>query len=109
MSEAPSTPRRPASPAPAHFQTGTFATLSRRRSHECRETLDNLILIGQPHLEHVLKKIERHHNLHRPHQGIGNHIPFGYEYPDKPAPPSSIKCESALGGLLNHYFVDKAA
>ena len=76
---------------------------------ECRETLDNLILIGQPHLEHVLKKIERHHNRNRPHQGIGNGIPLGYDYPDSPAPPSSIKCESALGGLLNHYFVDKAA
>ena len=63
----------------------------------------------RPHLEHVLKKIERYHNQHRPHQGIGNNIPLGYKYPDKPAPPSSIKCESALGGLLNHYFVDKAA
>jgi hypothetical protein len=29
-----------------------------------------------------------------------------YEYPDKPAPPEKIKCDSALGGLLNHYYVD---
>jgi hypothetical protein len=31
------------------------------------------------------------------------------EYPDRPAPPNIIRCESSLGGLLNHYFVDKAA
>ena len=91
---------------PSSPQCNAFAE---RIVRECRETLDNLILIGQPHLEHVLKKIERYHNQHRPHQGIGNNIPLGYKYPDKPAPPSSIKCESALGGLLNHYFVDKAA
>ena len=64
---------------------------------------------GQPHLEHVLKRIERHHNRHRPHQGIGNGIPLGYDYPDSPAPPGKVKCEQSPGGLLNHYFVDKAA
>ena len=53
-----------------------------------------------------LKAIERHHNSHRPHQGLGNKIPIEYEYPDKPAPPHKVKCDSALGGLLNHYYVD---
>jgi putative transposase len=73
---------------------------------ECRETLDNLILIGESHLQHALNAIERHHNQHRPHQGLGNKIPIEYEYPDKPAPPHKVKCDSALGGLLNHYDVD---
>jgi putative transposase len=76
---------------------------------ECRETLDDLILVGQPHLERVLRRIEKHHNLCRPHQGIGNRIPFGYDYPDGPAPPSKVRRESSLGGLLNHYFAEKAA
>ena len=35
-------------------------------------------------------------------------IPFEYEYPDTPAPPKQIRCESSLGIRLNHYFVDKA-
>jgi hypothetical protein len=51
-------------------------------------------------------RLERHHNQHRPHQGLGNKIPIEYEYPDKPAPPDKVKCDSALGGLLNHYYVD---
>ena len=29
---------------------------------ETRETLDNLILLGERHLSHVLKKMEHHHN-----------------------------------------------
>ncbi len=70
---------------------------------ETRETLDNLILLGEGHFRHVLKRIERHHNLHRPHQGIGNRIPLDYLYPDRPMPPSSVQCDSELGGLLNHY------
>jgi hypothetical protein len=57
----------------------------------------------------VLRRIEKHHNLCRPHQGIGNRIPFGYDYPDGPAPPSKVRRESSLGGLLNHYFAEKAA
>jgi hypothetical protein len=40
------------------------------------------------------------------YQGLGNKIPIEYEYPDKPAPPDKVKCDSALGGLLNHYYVD---
>lgn len=91
---------------PGAPQCNAFAE---RFVRECCETLDNLILIGESHLEHVLKKIQRYHNQHRPHQGIGNAIPLGYEYPDSPAPPNKVRCESALGGLLNHYFLDKAA
>jgi len=87
---------------PGTPQCNAFAE---RFVRECRETLDNLILLGPGHLEHVLRRIERHHNQHRPHQGIENHIPLGYEYPDSPAPPGKVRCEPSLGGLLNHYFV----
>ena len=101
--------RRPDSLAAHLGSSPKCNAFAERFVRECRETLDNLILIGQPHLEHVLKKIERHHNRHRPHQGIGNGIPLGYDYPDSPAPPGKVKCEQSPGGLLNHYFVDKAA
>jgi putative transposase len=76
---------------------------------EARETLDDLILLGEGHLRHALKCIEQHHNQHRPHQGIENNIPLGYNYPDASAPPTEINCESTLGGLLRHYHVGKAA
>jgi len=76
---------------------------------EARETLNNIIPLGERHFRHVLKCIEIHHNHQRPHQGIGNMVPIGYDYPGKPAHPKDVRCESLLGGLLNHYYVKKAA
>ena len=76
---------------------------------EARETLDNLILLGEPHLRHALEQIERHHNAQRPHQGLGNVVPIGFEYPTEPAAMETVRCESALGGLLTHYYAKKAA
>lgn len=76
---------------------------------EARETLDNLILIGERELLTAMKKIEKHHNYQRPHQGLDNKVPLDFIYPDKPACIDQIKCHSELGGLLNHYYVDRAA
>ena len=76
---------------------------------ETRETLDQLILLGGGHLRHVLKKIEHHHNQQRPHQGLANVVPLGFEYPDQPAPPATVRCDTALGGLLNHYYAERVA
>ena len=80
-----------------------------RHVREIRETLDNLILLGEPHLRRALKAIQDHHNAQRPHQGIGNVIPLGFDYPQTPALPGQIQCEQGLGGLLNHYSIIKAA
>ena len=76
---------------------------------ECHETLDNPILLGGPHLYHVLKRIEHHHNRQRPHQGIANVVPIGFEYPAEPVSVQQVRCESTLGGLLNHYYAEQAA
>ena len=80
-----------------------------RHVREIRETLDNLILLGEPHLRRTLKAIQDHHNAQRPHQGIGNVIPLGFDYPQTPALPGQIQCEQGLGSLLNHYSIIKAA
>ena len=80
-----------------------------RHVREVRETLDNMILLGESHLRHVRNRIERHHNEHRPHQGLGNRIPMGFEYPDEPGALNQVKCESSLGGMLNHYYIAEAA
>ena len=79
------------------------------RLKEARETLNNLILIGERELFTAVKKIEKHHNYQRPHQGLDNKVPLDFEYPDKPADINNVKCHSELDGLLNHYYVDKAA
>ncbi len=76
---------------------------------EARETLNDIIPLGERHFRHVLKCIETHHNQQRPHQGINNRIPDGFDFPDKPADPEDIRCQPLLGGLLNHYYVKKAA
>ena len=73
---------------------------------EARGTLRKLILIGEGQLLSTVRKIERHHNNYRPHQGLNNATPIPYQYPDKPAMPPDVKCHSELGGLLNHYYVD---
>ena len=76
---------------------------------EARETLNNIIPLGERHFRHVLNSIERHHNKERPHQGIGNIIPLDFEYPSEPQNPDRVRCNSSLGGLLNHYYIDKKA
>jgi len=47
--------------------------------------------------------------MERPHQGIENVIPLHFDYPDKPAMPEEVCCTSSLGGMLNHYYIDKKA
>ncbi|MEW6079369.1 MAG: integrase core domain-containing protein [Thermodesulfobacteriota bacterium] len=76
---------------------------------EARETLDNIIPLGERHFRHVLRCIETHHNRQRPHQGIDNLIPEGFDYPEQPADIGDVVCDPMLGGLLNHYHVKKAA
>jgi putative transposase len=80
-----------------------------RHVREIRETLGYLILLGETHLRRVLSSIQEHHNTRRPHQGIGNVIPLGFDYPAEPAGPADIQCEAGLAGLLNHYSIKKAA
>jgi putative transposase len=76
---------------------------------ETRETLDPLILLGEGHLRQVLKKIEHHHNQQRPHQGLDNVIPLDSDCLHQPAPSETGRCDSALGGLLNHYYAQRVA
>jgi hypothetical protein len=57
----------------------------------------------------ALTLIEEHHNARRPQQGIGKVIPLDFDHPTEPALHAEIRCEAALGGLLNHYSIQKAA
>jgi hypothetical protein len=66
-------------------------------------------LLIQQQWRRALAAIQGHHNAQRPHQGIGNVIPLNFDYPAEPALPGQVRCESALGGLLNHYSIKQAA
>jgi len=70
---------------------------------EARETLDNLIVIGEGRLLRLMKVIEHHHNRRRPHQGIGNCVPVEFTYPAEAIAANDVECFEELGGLLNHY------
>ena len=80
-----------------------------RHVREIRETLDQLILLGQSHLHHTLRSIQDHHNSQRPHQGLDNIIPLAFDYPATSALPFEVQCHEGLGGLLNHYSIQQAA
>ena len=71
--------------------------------------MDLCTVQGGHHFHHVLKRIEQHHNRHRPHQGLEYVVPRGFEYPTEPAKVDDVRCESSLGGLLNHYYAEQKA
>ncbi len=66
------------------------------------EALSKLILFGERSLRHALKEYTTHFHEERPHQGIGNVIPFpaGRSANDREGP---IACHERLGGLLKYY------
>jgi hypothetical protein len=82
---------------------------AKRHVREIRETLNQLILLGESHLHRTLRSIQDHHNVQCPHQGLGNVIPLGFDYPAEPASPLEVQRHAMVGGFLNHYSVEQAA
>jgi putative transposase len=82
---------------------------AQRHVREIRETLDQMILLGQSHLRRTLAAMQEHHNAPRPLQGLDNVIPLGFDYPAEPALPAQVECDEVLGGLLSHCWLRRAA
>jgi len=79
------------------------------------EALNQFIVFGQEHFDHIVREYVRYYHDCRPHQGIGNVLlpKPGEDPPDDervslPLSLSEIKCEQRLGGLLRHYYRDAA-
>jgi putative transposase len=66
------------------------------------EALSKLILFGERALRHALKEYMTHFHAERPHQGIGNVIPFPASRSDR-GREATIQCRERLGGLLKYY------
>jgi transposase InsO family protein len=66
------------------------------------EVLSRLILFGERSLRHALKENTTHFHEERPHQGIGNVIPFpkSRSTQDREGP---VQCHERLGGMLKYY------
>jgi putative transposase len=66
------------------------------------EALSRLILFGERSLRHALSQYTSHFHEERPHQGIGNIIPFPTNLPAHDR-AGTIQCHERLGGLLKYY------
>jgi putative transposase len=66
------------------------------------EVRSKLILFGERSLRHALNQYTSHVHEERPHQGIGNGMPFPSGLPanDRERP---IQCHERLGDLLKFY------
>jgi putative transposase len=65
-----------------------------------QECLDHFVVLGERHLNHLVREFVQHYHTERPHQGKGNAPLVG-----RPAGTESggIVVRDRLGGLLKHY------
>jgi putative transposase len=73
------------------------------------ECLDRMIFFGEASLRHAGEQYLIHHHEDRPHQGIGNIVPFPVEQTTCHPRDGPIACRKRLGGLLRSYHHKKAA
>lgn len=71
-----------------------------------RECLDHFVVCGERHLRYLLDTYVEFYNRRRPHQGMNNEVLNGQRRANwtEPIRASDVRCESALGGLLRHYY-----
>jgi putative transposase len=69
-----------------------------------RELLDRTLIWNPPHLRHILREYETHHNTHRPHMAPASAAP------DKPLPPEAVDLDAfrvhrrdRAGDLVHEY------
>ncbi len=73
------------------------------------ECLDRMIFFGEASLRHAVTEYIEHYHAERPHQGIGNIIPFPTKRPDHQPRDRPVVCRERLGGLLKSYHRKEAA
>jgi putative transposase len=66
-----------------------------------RECLDHVLVLGERHLERILKVYVRHYNEERPHRGLSLQTPEPRPRPNGAA--GDILRVARLGGLINKY------
>ena len=65
-----------------------------------REAFDWFVLFNEKQIRNILKEYVNYYNSLRPHQGIDQNIPAGYE----PNTNGDIVSKPVLSGLINHYY-----
>jgi transposase InsO family protein len=71
-----------------------------------RECLDSILVLGQRHLEAVLRDYVRHYNEHRPHRGIELKAPvLATSTTPRPTTPGEVRRTDVLGGVIHEYHI----
>jgi transposase InsO family protein len=66
------------------------------------ECLDQLLIVGERHLERVLRQYARHYKEQRPHRGIQLEVPAGSA--EASLPSLDVRRHDVLGGLIHEYY-----
>jgi putative transposase len=69
------------------------------------ECLDKLLIWNEPHLRRVLGEYVSYYNNRRPHQGIAQNSPLGFEVPSG---EGAIAYRGVLGGVIRDYYREAA-
>ena len=72
------------------------------------EVTDRVLILGERHLDRVLRGFARHYNSHRPHQGIDLCAPDTIGTTPSPVQISEIRRRRVLGGLISEYHARAA-
>jgi putative transposase len=67
------------------------------------DCLDQLLIVGRRHLEHVLRVFVRHYNEHRPHRALGLVPPDRSRPVERAELPVRTTRRDLLGGLIHEY------
>jgi transposase InsO family protein len=69
-----------------------------------RECLNNILITGPRHLDHVLAEYTAHYNTHRPHRSLDQRPPSGR--PERAPDGTNIRHlrRDRLGGLIHEYL-----
>ena len=69
-----------------------------------QEALNHFVVLGEKHLNHIVREYMAHYHEERPHQALGNEPPTGLQL----VHDGEVVCRERLGGLLKHYYRDAA-